>query len=81
MKLKEVLGAMLVFGLILLGWITFTNNIEKRHQKELADEARVYKECIEAQSEKQGYIIRSYCSLNYKTLDQVADLEYIQKGI
>jgi len=82
-KKKEILKVVyyvvcvLVFaGVILLGY----KKLDERAQEERAEKVQAYKECIQQQSEKQGWIIRSYCSLDYASLDAEAGLVYEQKG-
>jgi hypothetical protein len=66
---------------IAIGTILIANTILNNQAKaQLQREAEAYKQCIIQQSETQGYIIRSYCSLNYKQLDRLSKLEYTQKG-
>lgn len=73
---KQIITALLIVGLITAGNIILAN----RGKAQLQQEVQAYKDCIIKQSQEQGYIIRSYCSLNYKQLDQAANLKYIQKG-
>jgi hypothetical protein len=64
---------------IAIGTILIANTILNNQAKaQLQQEAEAYKQCIIQQSETQGYIIRSACSTNYKQLDQIANLKYIQ---
>ena len=75
-KLKPIAIATIpVASLITLNIIA--HNIS---DKQLQQEAQAYKQCIQEQSDTQGYIIRSECSTNYKYLDQYLNLEYTQKG-
>ena len=60
--------------------ITINSVAHNISDKQLQQEAETYKQCIQEQSDTQGYIIRSYCSTNYKQLDKIANIEYVQKG-
>lgn len=75
-KLKPIIISTAIVGTLLIA-NTISHNIAN---KQLEQEAQAYKQCIQEQSDTQGYIIRSYCSKNYKYLDQYLKLEYIQKG-
>ena len=75
-KLKPIaIATITVASLITLN--TIAHNIS---DKQLQQEAQAYKQCITKQSDTQGYIIRSECSINYKQLDKIANIGYIQKG-
>lgn len=52
--------------------------INNQYQKQLQQQAKEYKQCIQQQSQTQGYIIRSQCSNNYKQLDKIANMQYKQ---
>lgn len=60
--------------------LTYNHIMSSIANKQIQQEAQTYKQCIIEQSETRGWIIRSECSLNYKQLDQTANLKYIQKG-
>ena len=74
----------LIFTVTLIfGGLVITNNVKIELQKQALQEQKeveTYKQCILEQSQKQGWIVRSNCSNNYKELDSKANLQYIQKG-
>lgn len=74
----------LIFTVILIfGGLVIINNVKIELQKQALQEQKeveTYKQCILEQSQKQGWIVRSNCSNNYKELDSKANLQYIQKG-
>ena len=65
-------AAIALFTLI----ITYTLITRHSHQQTI----NRYRDCIHAQSQTQGYILRHQCSPLYQQLDKEANLEYIQKG-
>lgn len=75
----------LIFTVTLIfGGLVIINNVKIGLQKQALQEQKeveTYKECILEQSQKQGWIVRSNCSNNYKELDSKANLQYIQKGL
>lgn len=75
----------LIFTVALVfGGLVIMNNIKIELQKQVLQEQKeveTYKQCILEQSQKQGWIVRSNCSNNYKELDSKANLQYIQKGL
>ena len=74
----------LIFTVTLIfGGLVIINNVKIELQKQALQEQKeieTYKQCILEQSQKQGWIVRSNCSNNYKELDSKANLQYIQKG-
>ena len=74
----------LIFTVTLIfGGLVIINNVKIELQKQTLQEQKeveTYKQCILEQSQKQGWIVRSNCSNNYKELDSKANLQYIQKG-
>ena len=74
----------LIFTVTLIfGGLVIINNVKIELQKQALQEQKeveTYKQCILEQSRKQGWIVRSNCSNNYKELDSKANLQYIQKG-
>lgn len=74
----------LIFTVTLIfGGLVIINNVKIELQKQVLQEQKeveTYKQCILEQSQKQGWIVRSNCSNNYKELDSKANLQYIQKG-
>ena len=74
----------LIFTVTLIfGGLVIINNVKIELQKQALQEQKeveTYKQCILEQSQKQGWIVRSNCSNNYKELDRKANLQYIQKG-
>ena len=74
----------LIFTVTLIfGGLVIINNVKIELQKQALQEqkeVKTYKQCILEQSQKQGWIVRSNCSNNYKELDSKANLQYIQKG-
>ena len=75
----------LIFTVTLIfGGLVIINNVKIELQKQALQEQKeveTYKQCILEQSQKQGWIVRSNCSSNYKELDSKANLQYIQKGL
>lgn len=75
----------LIFTVTLIfGGLVIINNVKIELQKQALQEQKeveTYKQCILEQSQKQGWIVRSSCSSNYKELDSKANLQYIQKGL
>lgn len=75
----------LIFTVTLIfGGLVIINNVKIELQKQALQEQKeveTYKQCILEQSQKQGWIVRSNCSNNYKELDSKANLQYIQKGL
>ena len=75
----------LIFTVTLIfGGLVIINNVKIELQKQALQEQKeveTYKQCILEQSQKQGWIVRSNCSNNYKELDNKANLQYIQKGL
>ena len=68
---------------LIFGGLVIINNVKIELQKQALQEQKeveTYKQCILEQSQKQGWIVRSNCSNNYKELDSKANLQYIQKG-
>lgn len=55
-------------------------NTQQENQKRQQETIQQYKQCIYNQHKQQGYIIRSYCSNNWKSLDTQANIQYKQKG-
>ena len=74
----------LIFTVTLIfGGLVIIHNVKIELQKQDLQEQKeveTYKQCILEQSQKQGWIVRSNCSNNYKELDSKANLQYIQKG-
>ena len=69
---------------LIFGGLVIINNVKIELQKQALQEQKeveTYKQCILEQSQKQGWIVRSNCSNNYKELDSKANLQYIQKGL
>lgn len=82
-KMKEILQAVyyvvcviVIVGAVLYGY----HKLDEQSKADRAEKVQAYKECIQEQSDKQGWIIRSYCSLDYASLDAEAGLIYEQKG-
>lgn len=73
---KTIITALLIVGTITIGYAILNNQDKTQLQREI----EAYKQCITKQSQEQGYIIRHYCSSNYKQLDQLSELQYTQKG-
>ncbi len=73
-RIKPIIATLLIVGTITTGYTI----LNKQYQAQLQQEAEAYKQCIIQQSETQGYIIRSECSLKWKQLDQTANLKYKQ---
>lgn len=73
-RIKTTIPALLIVGTITIGCTIINNQAKAQLQRE----TEAYKQCIIQQSETQGYIIRHYCSKNYKQLDQKANLKYKQ---
>ena len=71
---KSIITTLLIVGTITTG-CTILNN---QNKAQLQQEAEAYKQCIIQQAETQRYIIRHYCSKNYKQLDQRANIKYKQ---
>lgn len=67
---------LVIASILIVGY----KKIDDNAKKERAIKVQEYKECIQQQSDKQGWIIRSYCSLDYASLDAEAGLVYEQKG-
>lgn len=72
--IKKACLYILIITMILLSY----NKIIQRQQEEHKKTLENYKTCIIEQSNKQGYIIRSYCSNNWRILDQETKAEYKQ---
>ena len=88
LKLKKEVKEMIKKGLVISFIIVFiillcnTINTIKEYQKTQTEkqqtEVNNYKQCIYNQHKQKGYIIRSECSLNWRTLDQKANIKYKQ---
>lgn len=74
--INNIAMIIIIGALIIVGYVKLNDYNKEQHAKEVQE----YRTCIEKQSEKQGWIIRSYCSLNYDILDKEAGLEYEQVG-
>lgn len=79
MDKEKIYGAILVL-VILLGVCLVIKHLDNLGKEQHKKDVEEYRQCIIDQSEKQGWIIRSYCSLNYSQLDKEAGLEYTQSG-
>jgi len=73
-RIKLTIPALLIVGTTITGYTILNNHT----QAQLQQEALAYKQCIQEQSNTQGYIIRHYCSTNYKQLDKIAHIKYKQ---
>lgn len=76
MTKQNIITTLGITTLIITAHILITNHSKAELNKDIQE----YKTCIQEQATTQGYIIRHYCSKNYYILDELAELEYIQKG-
>ena len=76
-KVRRKLKKEVKIGLLCIGCLIIAYNIYISNQrKEIDTRIEDYKTCIIKQSQTQGWIIRSYCSSDWKTLDRLAKMEY-----
>lgn len=69
---KEVKIGLLCIGCLILAYNIYISN----QRKEIDRRVEEYKECILKQSQEQGWIIRSYCSSDWRVMDELSKLKY-----
>lgn len=82
-KIKTTIPTILIAGVLTTELVLLHNHVKARQNQQLEQvqqEAETYKQCVINQSEVRGFIIRSECSPKWKQLDQIAELEYTQRG-
>lgn len=72
------LGAIAVLALMLIA--VMIKSASDRIDAEEKAELDAYKACIMEQDAKYGWIVRSDCSSNWRTLDAKAGFTYTQRG-
>lgn len=73
-----VISFIIVFIILLCNTINTIKEYQKTQTEKQQTEVNNYKQCIYNQHKQKGYIIRSECSLNWRILDQKANIKYKQ---
>lgn len=79
-RLKKGVKKVIIIITLLTSIILLFNIMNKKAEAEHQEELIKYYNCIQEQAEKQGYIIRSQCSVFYSQYDEELKIEYKKIG-